>query len=159
MNFSNKIIVFLLGLSLGLLAGAGFFIFKIDDYLSKLEFFKSAPDTVKVITETKGENTKPYTNYSKTIQKTTAASNDSVKLISDSLVQMGRDSFPPDTVIAFNGTSTDEIVVKKDELLSVKNIDVVNYAAENKNPKDSILQKESGIKEDKSLAAFKVEFW
>jgi hypothetical protein len=56
MNFSNKIIVFLLGLSLGLLVGAGFFIFKIDDYISKMELFKSAPDTTIILTQ----NSIPY---------------------------------------------------------------------------------------------------
>jgi len=160
MGFSNRIIVFLLGLSVGLLIGAGFFIFKIDDYLSKIEFFKSSPDTVRVITQTKSEESKkgqyPLRVSGKNPVKVSA---DTARTAADSsLAGLPVDSLASDTTVVFTG-SPDEIVVKKDELLSVRNIDVVSYAAESKSPKDSILQKESGIKDDKTFAAFKVEFW
>ena len=163
MNLSNRTLVFLLGLTVGLLIGAGFFIFKIDDYISKIEFFKSSPDTVKVITESKNNSPKNQkNNFSKSNGKSNLQKNtsDSLKTKSDSLA-FKRDSLNGDTVIKFLSTNGDEIVVKKDELLSVKNIDVVNFSPVTKNAKDSILQKESGIKDDSknSVSAFKVEFW
>lgn len=158
MNFSNRIIIFLLGLSTGLLIGAGFFIFKIDDYIGKLELFKSSPDTVKVITESKENKKKDvvFKQFQKNPQKNAA---DSSRTTPDSLVVNVRDSLYNDSVLSFSQNNPDDIVVKKDELLSVKNIDVVNYSIENKNPKDSVLEKESGIKTDNLLSAFKVEFW
>ena len=163
MNFSNRILVFALGLTVGLLIGAGFFIFKIDDYLSKIEFFKGSPDTVMVVTESKDKNLQnTKNNYTKSFQKNNLQSKsaDTTKTSSDSISFL-KDSLNKDTVITFVPTNSDEIVVKKDELLLVKSIDVLNFSQENKTEKDSILQKESGIKNDSknSVAAFKVEFW
>ena len=101
MNFSNRMIVFLLGLSVGLLIGAGFFIFKIDDYLSKMEFFKSTPDTVKVITESKDiKNKSSQTAFIKSNKKNSQNNSDSAQTLSDSLAaNQNRDSVPNDTII------------------------------------------------------------
>ena len=167
MNLSNKFIVFLLGLAVGLLIGAGFFIFKIDDYISKLELFKSAPDTIITIADNKGDD-KP-----KNIQHTNQVTVKQDRKKDDSLTRMANDSTSgrlpvnlPDSIGTDSGktglVNNENIIVKKDELLSAKTIDVTTLiAGENKNPKDSLLQKESGVRDDSKnqLTAYQVEFW
>jgi|ERR1051326_1273635 hypothetical protein len=166
MHLSNKFMIFFLGLSIGLLIGAGFFIFKIDDYISKMSFFKSAPDTVVKVEHDK-EGQKQSANQNKTwaqnkrnsVAKDSAGNkNDSLKVLTQNLRS---DSLQPDSSVIHSTTTTDDIVVKKDELVAATTIDVTNVGgAESKNPKDSLLQKESGIRDDKNpVTAYQVEFW
>jgi hypothetical protein len=166
MNFSNRLTIFLLGLSVGLLVGAGFFIFKIDDYLSKMSLFKSGPDTIVAVTQNKTEDkkdqasAKKWEQTKKTVGKDslTVSKNDSVKVISSNL----KDSLVADSSLTVYNPHPDDIVVKKDEMVSAKVIDVTNVTPPDpKNPKDSILQKESGIRDDtkNSVNAYQVEFW
>jgi hypothetical protein len=167
MNFSNKFIIFLLGLSLGLLVGAGFFIFKIDDYISKLELFKSSPDTVVTVNEDKNANDKlkdqkntNWTQVKKTEVKdsTPLTKNDTTNI---SEVNTNDSTRVDSNLTAYNGNQ-EEIVVRKDELVTARSIDVNNVSGTDvKNPKDSLLQKESGIKDVSKdpVTAYQVEFW
>jgi hypothetical protein len=165
MNFSNKFIIFLLGLSVGLLIGAGFFIFKIDEYISKLELFKSSPDTIVTVTEQKNaadekknEQNRTWTQVKKVEPKDTLRTNgtDTTHLTAEVKDTAGADS----SVIAYTGTQED-IVVKKDEMLSARSIDVTNITGEVKSSPDSLLQKESGIRDESKdpVMAYQVEFW
>lgn len=165
MHFSNKVIIFLLGLSLGLLVGAGFFIFKIDQYISRLELFKSTPDTVVTIAKD-GDKDKQKSTANKTWQqakKTQAKDSVSFKNDSAKMVMSADhpDSLKRDSLLVNYTSSQDDIVVKKDELVAATTIDVTTIGAENKISKDSLLQKESGIRDDSKNTAsvYQVEFW
>ena len=76
MSASNKSLLFLLGLVLGLLAGAGFFIFKMDDILKKVNLFSSSKDTIIIQQQPNTEEKKSKTDIKKYIgQKDTAHKN------------------------------------------------------------------------------------
>src|ERR1051325_3415496 len=142
MHLSNKFMIFFLGLTVGLLIGAGFFIFKIDDYISKMSFFKSAPDTVVKVEHDK-EGQKQDANQNKSwpqnkknvvVKDSSGSKNDSLKVLSQNLKG---DSLQPDSSAIHSTSSTDDIVVKKDEMIAATTIDVTNMnGTENKNPKD-----------------------
>ena len=55
MRFNRKIPSFVFGVSIGLLAGAAFFVFKIDDYLKKMN--KPSIDNIKVVEQVVSPNT------------------------------------------------------------------------------------------------------
>ena len=65
--------------------------------------------------------------------------------------------------LALQSENSDDIIVRKDELLSTKTVDVVNLnpLASRNNAKDSLVQKISGIKDDKNVSQqfFNIEFW
>jgi hypothetical protein len=60
-------------------------------------------------------------------------------------------------------STPEDIVVRKDELLSTKTVEVINLnpTANRANAKDSLLQKVSGIKDDRvnSKQFFNIELW
>lgn len=137
MQFKRKIPSFVFGLSIGLIIGIGFFIFKIDDYFHKLK--SAASENVKVIEqpvkqeekkqETGNENrfkistrNSPYTNYKEV----------------DSLIKEDK-----------------EITVATEELIIVKNIKLINLDGA---PKDSLAGKLADVNEDNTSLYF-VEFW
>ena len=65
--------------------------------------------------------------------------------------------------LASASVNSDDIIVRKDELLSTKTFEVINLnpSANRTNAKDSLLQKVSGIKDDKnnSQQFFNIELW
>ena len=67
MSASNKSLLFILGLVLGLLVGAGFFIFKMDGILKKVNLFSSSKDTIIVQQQQINEEKKSKTDIKKYI--------------------------------------------------------------------------------------------
>ena len=170
MSASNKSLLFLLGLVLGLLAGAGFFIFKMDGMLEKVNLFSSSRDTV-IVQQANTEEKKGKTDIKKYIGKkdTSKHNMSSAELLAQKYsrevpirkVMAEADSLLKDssTIIQEQNTS-ENFIVRKDELLDSKNLQVVNLQNEEKiNPSDSLLEKVSGIKNNKSSSSLKVEFW
>lgn len=169
MSASNRSLLFLLGLVLGLLAGAGFFIFKMDDLLKN---GKSSRDTIVIQQQPMPLQTEEKQNRSEikknNKQKETPQMN-SAELLAKKYskevpirkVMAEADSLLRDTAFDREQTDPDEFVVRKDELLSSRNIEVANLQpAEAANPADSLLEKISGIKDKKNvIASFKTEFW
>lgn len=161
---TNKIIVFLFGVTLGLLIGAGVFILRIDEYISKLELFQSSKDTITIV---KKEPLPGKTSGKKSIDpnhknKKSKSQNDSASFsgLADSLTLAG-DTISLSTTLRRD--SLDElIVVKKDEIVGSSSLNVINLGTINKTgTKDSVLQDVSGIKDDgrNQVSKFTVEFW
>ena len=174
MSASNRSLLFLLGLVLGLLAGAGFFIFKMDDILQKVNLFSTAKkdtiiiqqQTMNTIEEKKNRtDTKKYFGNKDTSQKMTSAELLAKKYsreVSAKRVMAEADSLLRDTSGGSAESTAENFIVRKDELLSAKNIEVANFQQnETTNASDSLLEKISGIKDGKKnvVASFKVEFW
>lgn len=170
MSASNKSLLFLLGLVLGLLAGAGFFIFKMDDILKKVNLFSSSKDTIIIQQQLNTEEKKGKTDIKKYIgQKDTAKKNmTSAELLAQKYsrevpirkVMAEADSLLKDSSAIMQEQNTSEnFIVRKDELLDSKNFQVVNLQNEEKNSSDSLLEKVSGIKNNKTSSSLKVEFW
>ncbi len=170
MSASNRSLLFLFGLVLGLLAGAGFFIFKMDDLLKKGNVFNSSKDTLIIQQQVAGNtgeknkaDIKKYIGHKDTSQKTMNSAELLAKKYSREVpirrVMAEADSLLRDTISPNTG---ENFIVRKDEMLGSRNFEVTNLQHnETENSSDSLLEKVSGIKDGKKniLAAFKVEFW
>ncbi len=164
-SIKEKSMVFFVGLLIGLLVAGGFFLFKLDDYFKELNFYKHFAETFS--SEKKTEDTQQMKSvsdeekkFSKNEKKRQAevVDNEQQKIIKkDSLKNQDVDSLSYEI-----GTMTnDDIVVKKDELITSKTVElvIIDIAAKN-NSKDSLLHKVSGIPEDKNNKPFlNIEFW
>ena len=173
-KFKEKTQPFVMGVLVGLVIAGGFFIFKLDDYFKELNFYKtfihtftSETKTPEHITnkeeQTSAKENKPLSGSynSKTISKkdsnsitqsdaTLAVNNDSSAAVKDSL---NNEDF----------SEMDDVVVRKDEMILSKTVDVINLnpTASRANGKDSMMQKVSGVQDDKisDKQFFNVEFW
>lgn len=158
-SFRDKLQVYFLGLLTGLVLGGGFFVLKLDDYVSRLskslteETDKTDATDDKVTTD-KTDKPKPKAktkkeNYtaSYSVDSTSGAALDGDTLAQDSA------GGPPSV---FGKNDDDEIVVKKDELVSQRSVPLVDL--DGNAGKDSSLQKMSGIR-DPQTKALQVEFW
>lgn len=180
-NFKEKSQSFIIGLMAGLIIAGGFFILKLDDYFKELNFYKNiaktfVSDSKNLESSVKSEDTEPV--QEKKI-KPNISKNKSVSII-DSIdmkknktdLVLDADSLKKylsmDTVVSKNTsviatTSSEDIIVRKDELLSTKTVEIINLSpvASSRNSKDSLLQKVSGIKDDKNATKqfINIELW
>lgn len=141
MRFKYKIPPFVFGVSIGLLAGIAFFIFKVDDYLKR--FNKPNIDNIKIVEQTisntgdseKKENSKSNEKYSVSTKKSPSLNYSEI----DSLLK------------------EEAINVAQEELLSVKNIKVINLDANTKH--DTLTGQLAGVTSTDFPNLFFVEFW
>lgn len=166
-NLKERAPVFLLGLMFGLIIAGGFFILKLDEYFKELSGYEkmaagysyntesSAEQEKKDVSEkpvkkTKNKKSETFPSDSSSIQM-----NATTDVITDSAQNVTRlDSIPSQT--------SDDIVVKKDELLSTVTLEVFNLnPVASRSGKDSVLQKVSGVKDDRNPGKqmFNLEFW
>ena len=140
MRFKYKIPPFVFGVSIGLLAGVAFFIFKIDDYLKK--FNKPNIDNIKIVEQsvsnTSSENKKETKSDKKTSVNTKNSPNINYSEVDDLLKE-------------------EEVNVAQEELLSVKNIKVINLDADSK--RDTLTGQLAGVTNAEYPNLFFVEFW
>lgn len=153
-RFSQKVQVFIFGISLGLLIGCLFFIFKLDDFFSKASLFEKenkakvheelvqTNESEKAVSEKKKENKK---------NKTISSNSDS-NLIS---------SYSNTNNNEVTASDEENINVLKEELVGVKNLYLKDYDANSgfKSISDSALTAMSGITANKKNEFFMIEFW
>lgn len=165
-HFKDRLQVFVIGLMLGLLIGCGFFILKLDDYFTELNFYKQLSQKQKEKTEVKMEDkaiTKSKENQSRNKLSykpiSTVDNMDSTKKEA-AVLNTYVDSLAIRDTTVVNANTNNEIVVRKDELLATRQVDMANLSV-NANDKDSLLQKVSGIRDDKNTVkqSMNVEFW
>ena len=164
-SFKEKSQGFIIGIMVGLIVAGGFFILKLDDYFKELNFYKSVSNTFSInnkeaepievdSTKTVAAVKKGKTKQLQTDENTISEENRTVSLPDSSSVSK-------DSLILENPNS-ENLIVRKDELLSTKTVDVINLNPVAKlTAKDSLLQKVSGIKDDKSYYKqfLNIEFW
>lgn len=170
-NFKEKAQIFVIGLSIGLLIAGAFFILKLDDYFKELNFYKSAPSQNQLTEISKNEDVSVFEKVKKSnlksskskvipssIQKNITESNSELTLDSNTIITNLKSDSITESFIASN-----DIVVRKDELLSTKTLEVFNLnpTANKLSAKDSLLQKVSNIKDDRFAGKqmFNIEFW
>ncbi len=153
-RFSQKVQVFIFGISLGLLIGCLFFIFKLDDFFSKASLFEKE-NKAKVHEELVQENEseKSVSEKKKEPKKVKAISTNS-------------DS---NLISTYSNTSNNEISVSndeninvlKEELVGVKNLYLKDFDANSgfKSISDSALTAMSGITSNKKSEFYMIEFW
>lgn len=173
-SLKDKIQFLFLGLMMGLLIGGGFFILKLDDYFKALKFYKNLSQVSyetqkdKQLTED-SEKSLPKKSKTQKREKSDKAVSDSLaiadidKTPDKNKFVINKDSLLIDSISLMNPENNEDIIVKKDELLMVKNIDViyVNQAiSSGKNAKDSLLHQTSGIRDDNNVKfSYSMEFW
>jgi hypothetical protein len=139
MRFKYKIPPFVFGVSIGLLVGVAFFIFKIDGYLKK--FNKPNIDNIKIV-----EQSVPNSTGNKEEEK------------SDKKSKINTKNSPN---INYNEVDAllkeDEFKVAQEELLSVKNIKVIDLDGLQK--KDTLTGQLAGVTNKDYPNLFFVEFW
>jgi len=141
MRFKRKIPPFVFGVSIGLLVGIAFFVFKMDDYLKK--FNKPKIDNIKVVEQTvsnKSEDKKDKSTSDKKVTINTSKSPNINYSEVDALLTEG-----------------ENITVAQEELLSVKNIKVIDLDGQNK--RDTLTGQLAGVSSSDFPNLFFVEFW
>lgn len=170
-NFKEKSQVFIMGMMAGLIIAGGFFILKLDDYFKELNFYKNVAKTFYLNSKS-SESTiiSSDTKNPEEIKPNRIGTKKRVSSMVDSTHTKTNFVLNADTLnnhLAKDSTSfsnnTEDIVVRKDELLSTKTIEVINLdpLESNVNHSDSLLQKVSGIRDDRNSAKqyFNVELW
>jgi len=167
-SFKEKAQLFIMGLMAGLIIAGGFFILKLDDYFKELNVYKSVAHTFSSDSKNKEvavkmDDAKPL-KEDKSIQK-------KIKRIVQENVSENDKALSHDTLnmntakdsLTIDAANTNDIVVKKDGLLFTKTVEVANLSpvASTLNTKDSLLQKVSGVSDDRlnSKQFFNIEFW
>ena len=163
----------MLGLVLGLLAGAGFFIFKMDDVVNRLTSFSPSKDTVYI----QKEPTDTIANREKEKKKHTANKKDTAKTMLTSAekfaskygrepsvrkVMAEADSLLKDTLSKDEEQEArDDIIIRKDELISARQIQIISVNKEKGlNAADSLLESISGVRNEKKMATtIMMEYW
>ena len=141
MQFKNKIPTFVFGLSIGLIIGVGFFIFKIIDIFNSLK--NTGKEQITVIEQPVNNNSEEEKESKKNKERFKINIGNSSKVNYkevDSLIK--QDS---------------ELNVATDELLSVKNVKIIKIGDTNSGS-DSLAAKLAGVQENTNNLYF-VEFW
>lgn len=142
MRFKRKIPSFVFGVSIGLLAGVAFFIFKIDDYLKK--FNKPSIDNIKIVEQSvSGDHTRENKKESKTEKKSTINTAHSPNINYSEVDALLKEE--------------EMITVAQEELLSVKNIKVIDLDGSAK--RDTLTGQLAGVTSSDYPNMFFVEFW
>ena len=141
LRFKYKIPPFVFGVSIGLLVGVAFFIFKIDDYVKR--FNKPTIDDIKVT-----EQTIINTPADKKAQKNTANKKISINTKHSPNINYSE----VDALL-----KEEDVTVAQEELLSVKNIKVINLDGSSK--RDTLTGQLAGVTNSEYPNLFFVEFW
>ncbi len=141
LRFKYKIPPFVFGVSIGLLVGVAFFIFKIDDYVKR--FNKPTIDDIKVT-----EQTIINAPADKKEQKNTANKKISINTKHSPNINYSE----VDALL-----KEEDVTVAQEELLSVKNIKVINLDGSSK--RDTLTGQLAGVTNSDYPNLFFVEFW
>lgn len=143
MRFKRKIPPFVFGVSIGLLVGVAFFIFKIDDYLKKLN--KPNIDNIKI-----SEQILTNSNNSEVEKKENKKNKKKIEVNTSNSPEINYNEI--DALVKEDG-----ITVAQEELLSVKNIKVIDLDTSSK--KDTLTGQLAGVTSSDFPNMFFVEFW
>lgn len=142
MRLKRKIPTFIFGVSIGLIIGAAFFVFKLNEVFDRLK--SSGPGQVTVIEQSvKNENEKEEKENKKSKERFKIDVSKSKKVNYSEV----------DSLI----TDDETINIATDELLSVKNVKVISIG-DNIAGKDSLASRLAHVKESYSDLYF-IEFW
>jgi hypothetical protein len=142
MRLKRKIPTFIFGVSIGLIAGVGFFVFKINDLFNKLK--DSAKEQITVIEQ-------PVKNVS-------ADEEDKQKNKERFKINFGKTPKINYSEVDSMIKDDSDINIATDELLSVKNIKIIRIG-DSFSAKDSLSAKLASIEAGKNSDLYFVEFW
>jgi len=139
MRVKRKLPAFIFGVSIGLLVGIGFFIFKFDDYFKRMRSGRT--EKIKIIEQTvseeKGKPRRERREPGKPINTSKSPEINYAEV--DKLLK-----------------EEEGITVAKEELVSIKNVKVIDL---DNTPKDTLTGQLAGVSSDEYPYVFFVEFW
>lgn len=156
MQFRQKVPVFIFGVSVGLLAGCLFFLFKLDTYirnfnLSLLNQKQNISEQVITPKKEEGNNESKDKNTYKAKVEVKKESNTSSKNVS--LISMN-------DITDSSYVNSENYQVLKEELISVKNLYVKTLTPEEKTSSaDSLAASLAGVTNPPKEEFFMIEFW
>lgn len=174
-NFKEKSQVFIIGLMTGLIIAGAFFVLKLDDYFKELNFYKNIAKTFvedskgkefikandKIVIKEKKSKSNSINNKSATNIDSSAITKEETDFIVDA--DTLNDFSAKDSATIKISSVSEDIVLRKDELLFTKTIEVINLSpvATQTSSKDSLLKKVTGIKENKNniKQLVNIELW
>jgi len=162
-TLKEKTQVFAIGLLIGLLVAGVFFVFKLDDYFKELNFYKHFAENFS--TEKKVNATELLNEIKEDKTTSTENSRKNKRETSQKVIGAPEENFSDKLIVSdstlLNTEQQDDIVVKKDEMISSKTISIVFFTPPTKlSAKDSLLQRVSGINDDNTtFPILNVEFW
>lgn len=139
MRFKRKIPAFIFGVTIGLLAGLGFFVFKLDDYFKRMR--SGNTEKIKIIEQTV-EKQQPEKAVVKREPKAPVNTSKSPDINYSEVDALLKDD--------------ESINVAKEELISIKNIKVIDL---DNTQKDTLTGQLAGVTSDDYPNVFFVEFW
>lgn len=163
-NFRKKAQPFTLGLLLGIVIAGTFFILRLDNYFKELNFYKNFAKTFLdqqsiASQKDKSQRTAPVkiTNKKQTVQEPDKGSFPQKGILT-------KDSLHPDSIINIKPANlSDNIVIRKDELLNIRKIELYNLnPVAIKSHSDSLLEKVSDLKYEGNIStkqSMQIEFW
>lgn len=162
-NFKRKAQPFFLGLLLGIVIAGTFFILRLDTYFKELNFYKNFAKTFldqqSTATQKEQEHTPVPAKLKNKKQAEQFVSNEPPE---KSTLPQGDSVTRQDSVMK-SGNIADQIVVRKDELLNVRTVELLNLSPPVvKTHRDSLLEKVSEIRDNRSIPgkqSMQIEFW
>lgn len=161
-NFKRKAQPFFLGLLLGIVIAGTFFILRLDNYFKELNVYKNFAKTFR--------DQQSITSHNEAVNKPVPAKiptkKQSEQFVSkagvSSKMAVGDSVSRPDSLMK-SGSPSDNIVVRKDELLNVRTVELYNLTPfKTKTHSDSLLEKVSDIHGNKAYTgkqSMQIEFW
>jgi hypothetical protein len=163
-NFRKKAQLFTLGLLLGIVIAGTFFILRLDNYFKELNVYKHFSENFRYQQRAASERPAKADEITLTkINNKKQKDQSSVKNTSIKKEPSLADSLNNIDLIVQSGNFSDNIVIRKDELLNIKTVELKNLdAPENMSHVDSLLEKVSEIKDDRNKnrkQSMQIEFW
>ena len=168
----DKVLIFIIGIFVGLLIGGGFFLLKLDDYFKELSFYKHltlyrsdesnrgvGEEGTQKASENQGST---FKTRNQNAHQDTLNRNRNLNSGSQTTHQSATDSLNSTMNSESGAINSDEIVVRKDQLIATKNIEVTNLSTSLNGTRDSVLQQISDIRDDKNNIArqsVSIEIW
>lgn len=162
-NFKRKAQPFFLGLLLGIVIAGTFFILRLDNYFKELNVYKNFAKTFLDQQSAASQKEEPkkslptkIKNKRQSEQIVSTSEPEKKEAISDQPLSQ------PDSA-SKHGHFSDDIVVRKDELLNIRTVELFNLSPiVSKTRKDSLLEKVSDIHDNKGNTgkqSMQIEFW
>ena len=151
MRFREKISVFIFGLTVGLLAGCLFFIFKLDSYVRKFDvnLLSQKTNVIEQIVSNESTQNKKTSSENKSTEKTTIKKE-----------TKNQSLFSFNDVNDSSYASSEKYEVLKEELISVKNLYVKTVTPiEKTSSTDSLAAALAEVSTPAANDFFMIEFW
>jgi hypothetical protein len=169
-QFKDKIPAFLLGILTGLIIAVGFFIFKLDVYFERIKLYENITKTIYTYSKKQKDNShEDLSTANKEIETPTSTEklrSERKNTLASSSQEVSVKDNSTDSLY-FNSTENDEdleeVIIERDRLLEALPFQIINLNLLSASEKtaDSLLQKVSGVKDDRNSERnlITVELW